>query len=51
MATDPVCKMKIDKSDAGAEAEYRGQTFYFCSEGCKEEFEKNPDKYARKSAA
>lgn len=45
-ATDPVCGMTVDK----ATAEYRsfrdGQTYYFCSAGCKERFDKDPEKYA-----
>jgi YHS domain-containing protein len=27
---------------------YKGKTVYFCSPGCKTEFEKNPEKYASK---
>lgn len=43
---DPVCGMTIDKEQAAATAEHQGQTYYFCSPGCKVEFEKNPEKYA-----
>jgi YHS domain-containing protein len=28
--------------------EYKDQTVYFCSPGCKAEFEKNPEKYESK---
>jgi len=42
---DPVCKMKIKKSDAATTSEYEGKLYYFCSERCKEQFEKNPSKY------
>ena len=48
MAVDPVCGMKIKKSDAKATYEYKGKTYYFCMEGCKEKFEKDPEKYAKK---
>ncbi len=44
MATDPVCGMKGKKEIS---SEYNGKTYYFCREGCKEEFEKNPLKYIR----
>ncbi|MFO7890047.1 MAG: YHS domain-containing protein [bacterium] len=27
--------------------EYKGEKVYFCCEGCKEKFEKNPDKYIK----
>jgi Cu+-exporting ATPase len=42
---DPVCGMTVDP----ATAEYRsfrdGKTFYFCSAGCKQSFDKDPDRY------
>jgi len=46
MAVDPVCKMEISEDDAAAKFEYEGQTYIFCSTACKEEFEKEPGKYA-----
>jgi YHS domain-containing protein len=45
MATDPVCNMTVDENSAAATAEYKGQTYYFCAAGCKETFEKEPEKY------
>lgn len=45
---DPVCGMKIKKSEAKATYEYNGKTYYFCMKGCKEKFEKDPEKYAKK---
>lgn len=50
MATDPVCGMKVDENNAPARATYKGRTFYFCSESCKETFEASPEKYATKSS-
>lgn len=47
MATDPVCGMQVDEKNAGATATYNGQTYYFCSAGCKADFENNPEKYAK----
>lgn len=38
MATDPVCGMALDQAHAPARAEYKGQTFYFCAAGCRDEF-------------
>ncbi len=48
MPKDPVCKMEIEKDDASAETQYKGNKYYFCSEDCKESFEKTPEKYAEK---
>jgi YHS domain-containing protein len=45
MAVDPVCGMEIKKSEAKATYEYNGKTYYFCMEGCKEKFVKEPAKY------
>lgn len=46
---DPVCGMKIKKSEAKATYEYNGNTYYFCMEGCLEKFKKDPEKYAQKT--
>jgi Cu+-exporting ATPase len=45
-ATDPVCGMTIKKKDAAATSEYQDKTIYFCNKVCKEEFDKDPEKYA-----
>lgn len=44
-ATDPVCGMKVDPATAKHRAEHRGETFYFCSAGCRTKFIANPEKY------
>ncbi len=44
-ATDPVCQMQVEESDAAATAEHEGSTYYFCSADCKEEFESDPESY------
>lgn len=46
MAQDPVCGMKVN--EGGVQSEYGGKTYYFCSDGCKRSFEREPDKYVRK---
>jgi uncharacterized protein len=46
MYTDPVCGMEIDRSDAVAESDYDGETYYFCSKECKRKFDAEPDRYA-----
>ncbi len=45
MAQDPVCKMNIEESEAAATSIYKEITYYFCSIHCKEDFEKEPEKY------
>src|ERR1043165_3987280 len=43
---DPVCGMEVDPKVSPRE-EYKGQTFYFCSEGCESDFKKSPAAYLR----
>lgn len=43
--TDPVCKMVIEDQNSAAASEYKGQTYYFCSLSCKNEFEQSPEKF------
>jgi len=46
MARDPVCGMEVEEKNAASTAEHMGQTYYFCSQGCKVAFDKDPHKYA-----
>ncbi len=45
MAKDLVCGMEVDPKTATGKSEYKGQTYYFCSPGCKKAFDKEPEKY------
>jgi YHS domain-containing protein len=45
MAIDPVCKMEVEEATAQWKSEYQGQTYYFCSPGCKQAFDQAPEKY------
>jgi YHS domain-containing protein len=47
MVTDPVCGMNIDPKTAAGKSDYTGQTYYFCSNGCKKAFDKEPGKYVK----
>lgn len=40
MAKDPVCDMEVEEEKAEFVVHLHRETFYFCSERCKEEFEK-----------
>jgi YHS domain-containing protein len=49
----PVCRYNADLAcldvhvtNQTPTAQYQGRTYYFCSQECKAEFEKNPAKYA-----
>lgn len=48
---DPVCGMEIDPQTAFTTREYMGQTFYFCSANCVEQFEIDPHKFAMAGSA
>lgn len=45
MATDPVCGMQVEEDKAAATAEHEGKQYYFCSQGCREAFVKDPGHY------
>lgn len=47
---DVVCGMDIDPATAAGKSEYKGQTYYFCSPGCKRSFDKDPEKYVAAAA-
>ena len=44
-ATDPVCGMKVDPENAATSRARGGETYYFCSTGCAEAFDKDPERY------
>ncbi len=48
MEKDLVCGMNVDPKTAAAQSEYQGKTYYFCSPGCKQAFDKEPEKYVGK---
>jgi len=48
MAKDPVCGMQVDEKQAAGKSEYEGKTYYFCSSGCKQRFDQEPDRYANR---
>ena len=47
MEKDPVCGMDVDPKTAAWKSEYQGNTYYFCSPGCKRDFDKEPGKYVK----
>jgi YHS domain-containing protein len=45
---DPVCGMTVDVTTAYSEA-VGGQTYYFCSENCRQRFDENPTAFGAAS--
>ncbi|MGH2452440.1 MAG: YHS domain-containing protein [bacterium] len=48
MARDPVCGMDVNEEHTAGKSEYKGKTYYFCSEHDKATFDRNPERYAEK---
>ncbi|HEX5367874.1 MAG TPA: YHS domain-containing protein [Dehalococcoidia bacterium] len=48
---DPVCHMDIDPATAAGISEYEGTTYYFCSRGCKVDFDADPAGVLKAEAA
>jgi YHS domain-containing protein len=48
MATiiDPVCGMQLDDQQTAITSQYMNRTYYFCSLGCKQQFDNDPQRYA-----
>ncbi len=48
---DPVCGMEVEEGPGAITLEYKGKTYYFCSNGCKRAFEKDPEGVLAKGPA
>ena len=48
MEKDPICGMVVDEKTAKYKSDYKGKTYYFCSQYCKTKFDKDPSKFASK---
>jgi xanthine dehydrogenase accessory factor len=44
-ATDAVCGMAVHVASAKWRHEHAGLTYYFCGQGCRERFAKDPGRY------
>ncbi|HEY8924863.1 MAG TPA: YHS domain-containing protein [Polyangia bacterium] len=44
---DPVCGMSVKRLSAFFTAEHGGTTYRFCSESCRADFEKDPERYTK----
>jgi Cu+-exporting ATPase len=50
-ARDPVCGMNVDPAKSPHRFDYRGETFHFCSAGCRTKFAADPKQYLEKTVA
>jgi YHS domain-containing protein len=50
-SVDPVCGMTVQAAGARYTSAYDGKTFLFCGIGCKERFDREPERYAVPSSA
>lgn len=48
IVADPVCGMRISRTEAAATAEIDEQNYYFCALGCKAKFIEQPDRYLQR---
>ncbi|MBK8254194.1 MAG: heavy metal translocating P-type ATPase [Polyangiaceae bacterium] len=51
MALDPVCGMEVATVAGAEKAEFNGKPYWFCCDGCRVMFEKEPQKYLDRLAA
>ena len=42
---DPICGMTVDRTSAKYKSEFDGNSYYFCCAGCKQTFDRQPEKY------
>jgi Cu+-exporting ATPase len=42
--------MEVSEEDAAGRSQYQGQTYYFCSQNCKNKFDQNPRQYVKEEA-
>jgi YHS domain-containing protein len=50
MSIDPVCGMEVNSKTSNWVTDYKGKTYYFCSEGCMKAFNMNPDHYLNRDS-
>jgi YHS domain-containing protein len=47
IVADAVCKMELEKRHVKESLVSGGQRYYFCSIGCRAEFERHPEDYVQ----
>jgi Cu+-exporting ATPase len=46
LVRDPVCGVQLEKDAAKTQTMYAGETYYFCSQECRDTFAKHAENYA-----
>jgi YHS domain-containing protein len=46
----PICGLEVDKDRPAATLKYQAETYYFSSPECRDEFMRNPERYAGRRA-
>ena len=46
---DPVCGMELGERHKRESFEYEGRSYYFCSVGCRAEFQRHAEDYAERA--
>jgi Cu+-exporting ATPase len=41
--------MQVEEQNAAGASDYKGETYYFCGQGCKQKFDENPEACANKA--
>ena len=49
MVKDVVCGMEVDPTDAPAQRDFQGKTYFFCAEECAERFDRNPQQFVKQA--
>lgn len=44
---DRVCGMWIELTEKTLRSDFGGTTFYFCEQGCKDKFDRDPNAYLK----
>lgn len=47
---DPICGMEINKKEAKFSSQLDRKTYYFCSQNCKDKFDKEPKQQMREES-
>ena len=50
IVVDPVCKMQLRPEQIRGSLVIDGQSYYFCSVGCRAEFQRHPEDYIRSAS-
>ena len=49
LVRDPVCKMQVRADPGGPQATYKGKTYHFCSDDCRDRFTAHPEFFLGKN--